>query len=110
MRVMPGQSGRELAAQLTARWPQLKVLFMSGYADDEMMRRGLADLDGAFLQKPFTSAELAQAVRSLIDDRAEAESRLTGGQRRGESLVTRRQHREAQLQPLAAATGREDCS
>jgi len=68
MRVMPGQSGRELAAQLTARWPQLKVLFMSGYADDEMMRRGLADLDGALIQKPFTSAELAQAVRSLIDD------------------------------------------
>jgi two-component system, cell cycle sensor histidine kinase and response regulator CckA len=65
--VMPGQNGRELADDLTARWPELRVLYMSGYANDEMLRRGVAGLGSAFLQKPFTSAALSQAVRTLLD-------------------------------------------
>jgi PAS domain S-box-containing protein len=65
--VMPEQNGRELAEQLTARWPRLRVLFMSGYPDDEVLRRGLPGLESAFLQKPFTAQGLTHAVRTLLD-------------------------------------------
>ncbi|HEX7089334.1 MAG TPA: PAS domain S-box protein [Longimicrobiales bacterium] len=68
--VMPHMDGRELAQQLTAIWPGLRVLFMSGYTGDTIVRRGLFDPDVAFLEKPFTPAALARKVRELLDGRA----------------------------------------
>jgi DNA-binding response OmpR family regulator len=61
--LMPGLSGQELAHLARARWPQIRVLYMSGYSDDE-----LEDLlrDAAFLQKPFTPSELMLKVKELI--------------------------------------------
>ncbi|HXM37547.1 MAG TPA: response regulator, partial [Gemmatimonadales bacterium] len=65
--VMRGQSGLQLARQLAARRPQMKVLYMSGYTDEAIVRHGLLDPGKNFLQKPFTPAVLAQKVRDVLD-------------------------------------------
>jgi CheY-like chemotaxis protein len=70
---MPSMNGRELAAQLHRLRPGLPVLFMSGYTDDEMVRRGLIEPDHPFLSKPFTLEILAGAVRVLIDQAGQAQ-------------------------------------
>ena len=64
---MPGLNGRELADRLKLSRPGLPVLFMSGYTDDEMVRRGLIDPDHPFLGKPFSPEVLAAKVRQMID-------------------------------------------
>jgi two-component system cell cycle sensor histidine kinase/response regulator CckA len=63
--VMPGQSGRVLADEVRVRSPQTKVLFISGYAGDALMARGVAE-DLAFLSKPFDIDELAMQVRKAL--------------------------------------------
>jgi len=65
--VMPGMSGPTLASQLVARRPGLRVLFMSGYTDETVVRNGVLEAGTAFLQKPFTSAGLASKVRQVLD-------------------------------------------
>jgi two-component system cell cycle sensor histidine kinase/response regulator CckA len=65
--VMPGLDGRELADRLRARRPQLKVLFMSGYAYDAALEHGPLKPGLNFLQKPFTPEGLAQKVREVLD-------------------------------------------
>jgi DNA-binding response OmpR family regulator len=64
--LMPGLSGQELAHLARARWPHIRVLYMSGYSNDE-----LENLlrDAAFLQKPFTPNELMAKVKELIGTR-----------------------------------------
>ena len=65
--VMPGMSGRELAKHVTAARPDTKVLFMSGYTDDAVLRHGVTGPGTAFLQKPFALEDLLQRVRALLD-------------------------------------------
>jgi len=65
--VMPTMNGREVAARLRERRPDARVLLMSGYTDDEILRRGLHDTSIAFLQKPFTPDDLGRAVRETLD-------------------------------------------
>jgi PAS domain S-box-containing protein len=65
--VMPGLGGRELAAALTARRPGLRLLYISGYTDDEVTRRGLLDAGAPFLEKPFEAEGLARRVRDVLD-------------------------------------------
>ena len=65
--VMPEMGGRELANLLRQKQPQLKVLFMSGYTDDALVRHGVAAAADAFLQKPFTPSTLARKVRETLD-------------------------------------------
>ena len=64
--VMPQMNGRVLAEQLLARRPRLKVLYMSGYTDDQILVHGVATGAG-FLQKPFTPDVLARKVRDVLD-------------------------------------------
>ncbi|MBL8940311.1 MAG: PAS domain-containing protein [Archangium sp.] len=64
--VMPDGSGRELADALLERSPGLQVLFMSGYTDDEVMRRGVRDGQVKLLQKPFTPTTLLDAVAATF--------------------------------------------
>jgi signal transduction histidine kinase len=65
--VMPQMNGRELAERLTDMRPDLKVLFMSGYTDDALVRVGVSDTRALFLGKPFTRAMLAAKVREALE-------------------------------------------
>ncbi len=68
--VMPGMGGNELAERLQAERPALKVLFVSGYTDDAVVRHGVFEREMPFLGKPFTAEELAVTVRRVLDERA----------------------------------------
>ena len=69
---MPGMSGGQLAQRLRTERPDLKVIDMSGYTDDAIVRHGVLDRGADFLQKPFTLDALARKVRESIDaDRAD---------------------------------------
>ena len=65
--VMPEMSARALVEELAAARPTLRVLYMSGYTDDEILRRGLLDPDTSLLSKPFTADALAEAVRAALE-------------------------------------------
>jgi signal transduction histidine kinase len=65
--VMPEMSGSQLVEKVLRARPGIRVLFMSGYTDDEVMRRGVIDGQTAFLQKPFTPDMLAHKVRAVLD-------------------------------------------
>jgi CheY-like chemotaxis protein len=64
--VMPKLSGPQVAEQLQAQYPGLKVLFMSGYTEDAVVRHGVQTAEVAFLQKPFSPTALARKVRELL--------------------------------------------
>ncbi len=66
--MLPGISGADLAVGLCARWPQLKVVMMSGYAEDEMLQRLGPARVARFLQKPFDMQALARMLRHALDD------------------------------------------
>jgi len=65
--VMPGLSGRQLADQLARVRPDTKVLYVSGYTDDAVVRHGVLEAGIAYLQKPFTTDSLARKVREVLD-------------------------------------------
>jgi PAS domain S-box-containing protein len=73
--VMPVQGGRVLGERLAMHWPGIRVLYMSGYTDDEILRRGLVVPGASFLEKPFTPMRLAEAVRHALDQPRRAPSR-----------------------------------
>ncbi|MCI0695683.1 PAS domain S-box protein [candidate division KSB1 bacterium] len=65
--VMPRLSGKMVADQIKALQPDMKVLFISGYADDTIMQPREGDASLAFLQKPFSPALLAHKIREMLD-------------------------------------------
>jgi two-component system cell cycle sensor histidine kinase/response regulator CckA len=65
--VMPGGGGFQLAQQLLAERPGMRVLYMSGYTDEAVVRHGLLERGLNYLQKPFTPAVLARRVREVLD-------------------------------------------
>ncbi|MDP3234501.1 MAG: PAS domain S-box protein [Myxococcales bacterium] len=67
--VMPGMSGKELAAALVAEFPHVKVLFASGYTENAIVHRGVLDEGVELLAKPFSPTDLRARVRALLDRR-----------------------------------------
>ena len=65
--VMPEMSGRDLSSQLQVEYPDLKVLFMSGYTADVIAHRGVLDEGVNFISKPFSKKELAMKVRDVLE-------------------------------------------
>jgi CheY-like chemotaxis protein len=64
--VMPGMSGPALAERLVAGYPDLKVLYITGYAEEAIQRQGMLPAGGALLEKPFTAQQLADSVRQAL--------------------------------------------
>jgi two-component system, cell cycle sensor histidine kinase and response regulator CckA len=64
--VMPGMSGPALVERLVAGWPDLKVLYITGYAEEAIERQGALPAGGALLEKPFTAQQLADSVRQAL--------------------------------------------
>ena len=67
--VMPGKSGTQLATHLSALRPEMKVLYVSGYTDDTIVRHGVLEPGVAFLQKPFSARTLARKVGEVLSRR-----------------------------------------
>lgn len=65
--VMPGMSGRELAEELMRSYPRLRVIFLSGYTADMVLRHGIEEDRVTFLQKPYTADGLSRLVRTVLD-------------------------------------------
>jgi two-component system cell cycle sensor histidine kinase/response regulator CckA len=65
--IMPGSSGPQLFERLSRQRPDLKVLYVSGYTDDTIVRQGQLDPSVEFLQKPFTAHALRRRVREVLD-------------------------------------------
>jgi two-component system cell cycle sensor histidine kinase/response regulator CckA len=68
---MPGIGGRELGETIARCWPQIRVLYMSGFAAMRMVDEGALDPSRPFIQKPFTSEQLGRKVRELLEDQLE---------------------------------------
>ncbi|AMV27255.1 Blue-light-activated protein [Gemmata sp. SH-PL17] len=65
--IMPRQNGRDVAARVAQIHPEARVLFMSGYTDDVIIRHGVTRAEVSFLQKPFSLTALATQVREILD-------------------------------------------
>jgi CheY-like chemotaxis protein len=66
--VMPGMGGRELASRLADANPDIRVVFTSGYTDDDVLRQGVRKDPSRFISKPYTAATLNREVRNLLDE------------------------------------------
>jgi len=65
--MMPVTNGRELHEQIASIRPGIKVLYLSGYTDNAIIQRGVLAEDAAFLQKPFSAADLLRKVRAALE-------------------------------------------
>ena len=65
--VMPKMNGRELVKKVSELYPSLKVIFMSGYADDVIAEHGVLEEGTAYIQKPFSVQSLSAKVREVLD-------------------------------------------
>jgi YesN/AraC family two-component response regulator len=64
--VMPHMGDTKLSEQLALERPQMKVLFVSGYAENTLLRQGAIDVANRFLQKPFTLKSLGHKIREML--------------------------------------------
>ncbi|MCC6778399.1 MAG: PAS domain S-box protein [Hyphomicrobiales bacterium] len=65
--ILPGKNGRELVRELHARWPALRVLYMTGYSRDAIVHQGRLDPGVEVIQKPLVHAELADRIRTILE-------------------------------------------
>ena len=67
--MMPEMSGKEFIDRFSVAHPRCRVLFMSGYTDDEVVRMGLINGKEAFIEKPFTVEQITAKVRDVLTSR-----------------------------------------
>ena len=65
--IMPGMNGRDLAERAAAIQPGMKVIFLSGYTDETILRHGVLHPNMHYIEKPFSPQALAAKVRSVLD-------------------------------------------
>ncbi|MEA2061908.1 MAG: response regulator [Thermodesulfobacteriota bacterium] len=65
--VMPEMNGRDLSKQITDLYPDIRLLFMSGYTANVIAHQGILDKGTAFIQKPFSMADLAEKLRKVLN-------------------------------------------
>jgi CheY-like chemotaxis protein len=68
--IMPLMGGKVMAEWLKATYPDLKILFTSGYTDEAIADQGVLETGVEFLPKPYTPARLARKVRQLLDEKS----------------------------------------
>jgi two-component system cell cycle sensor histidine kinase/response regulator CckA len=68
---MPGLDGRQLGETIARCWPQIRVLYMSGFPAQRIVAGGVIEPTDPFLQKPFTEEQLGRKVRELLADPTE---------------------------------------
>jgi len=73
--IMPEMRGQQLADELLGRFPQMAVIYMSGYTDNALDHGGVLRQGGTFLQKPFTPDEVLRRVREMLDAAASRQPR-----------------------------------
>nr|WP_240191920.1 response regulator [Desulforhopalus vacuolatus] len=66
--IMPEMNGRDLAGQLSVFYPDIKLLFMSGYTADIIIHKGMLNERASFIQKPFSRSDLAVKLRGMLDN------------------------------------------
>jgi YesN/AraC family two-component response regulator len=64
---MPEMTGVELATRVRVEYPRIKALYMSGYAESSVVEQGMITSETAFLRKPFTTVELNERIREVLD-------------------------------------------
>jgi FixJ family two-component response regulator len=64
---MPGISGKQLSDEIEKIYPEIKILFISGYTDESIVQHGILDSQVEFLQKPFSVESLGKKVRQVLD-------------------------------------------
>ena len=94
--VMPGANGRQLAEQVLAQHPEVRVLFMSGYTENVIGHNGLLDAGLNLLQKPFTLPTLKNKVRELLDSESVSQELVMSQKARSATMPPRK------LQPFRA--------
>jgi len=67
--VMPGMGGRQVGEGIRARFPKVRVLYMSAYTEDDVLLRGIRGAEAAFISKPFTVSGLRDKVRTVLEGR-----------------------------------------
>ncbi len=77
--VLPQMSGQQLAGKLTTAFPEMKVLFVSGYSQSAVFHRDVPGLNRAFLQKPFSLPVLAEKVGGVLDPPKKAHAAAAAG-------------------------------
>lgn len=65
--VMPGMGGKELGMRVAAQYPDVRILYMTGYTDDDVLRRGILDEGRALILKPFPPDDLLRRIRAVLN-------------------------------------------